>query len=101
MVDITATAYEWYHTANPDERDKKFRWEPENGRIYSSITGGRLVLHTPDAEYVISELIPWVAAYRFASDAGFTFFQAFHDKEPGISGGEVSWKIDQDCIGHD
>ena len=112
-ADTEATRYEWYMTSEPSSRVIKIVWTPEHGRIQSSMTPGPLKFMIRGEEYAGGDddnagwedhpkmgemLVPWVVAQSFARNQGFHIEQSFRDDGPGISGGKVSWKTDDDCL---
>lgn len=83
-ADRAATAYEWYMAMYEESRIVKFRWEPDNSTILSSMTMGTMTFQTrgrPEDEWEVLEgnngvlmewHLPWVVAQTMARNQGFS-----------------------------
>lgn len=92
-ADTRATAYEWLMVPDESEAIIKFRWEPRNGVITSSMGEGTLQLlerDEPGDEWepfdqrhssmtTTSWDLPWVIAQSMARNQGFTVEVPIYD----------------------
>lgn len=88
-ADSTAIRYEWY--MEPEMQIIRWVWEPEDGRIVSSMTFGSICLESRasvenewrmfDPFDTGKSEVPWVVAQNIARKEGFNIEVAVHEKK--------------------